>query len=117
VASGDRVATLIASSVCAVCAVLAVVGMGVYALDWIQLRPQVNPKLSERWNVVAAWSLLRLTLVGAGFAMASIAAFRTTRRISREAAAEAKPSSMLVTGTKGGSLPQPAGRPATTAAD
>jgi len=118
VASGDRVATLIASSICAVLTVLALIAMVTYTLDWIQLRPLVNPKLGQRFSVVAGWTLLRLALVGISFAVTSIAAFRTTRRIGRDAAAAtANPSSMLV-GAKAGSTPQPkAPRPVASAGD
>ena len=119
VSSGDRIATLIASSICAVLTGLVLIAMVTYTLDWIQLRPQINPKLSQRFSVVAAWTLLRLTLVGVSFAATSIAAFRTTRRIGREAAtADANRSSMLVGAAKGGSMSQSkGGQPVASAAE
>jgi hypothetical protein len=102
VVSDDRGVIWLLSIICAVAALLCIVGGGEFALDALQMKGQVKPELVDRYNAALVWGLIKIVLAGIVFIGVAISAFRTAIGMGRSSVATGKGASMLVTGRSPG---------------
>jgi hypothetical protein len=98
VVADDRGVIWFISAMCAVAALLCIVGGGVFALDALQMKGQVKPELVSRYDAALVWGLIKIILAGVVFVGVAISAFRTAIGMGRSVVAPGKGASMLVTG-------------------
>jgi len=102
VVSDDRGVIWFVSIVCAIAALLCIIGGGVFALDALQMKGQVKPELVSRYDAALVWGLTKIVLAGIVFVGVAISAFRTGIGLGRASVATGKGASMLVTNRSAG---------------
>jgi hypothetical protein len=102
VVADDRGVIWFVSIICAIAALLCIVGGGVFALDAVQMKGQVKPELVSRYDAALVWGLIKIVLAGIAFIGVAISAFRTAIGMGRSSVAAGKGASMLVTGRSPG---------------
>lgn len=85
--AGDRASLMIVSVVCAIGALLAVGGSGLFCLDVLEMRAQVQNLGLQRYMADAAWILAKTMLSALALIMIGLGAFRGVRALQRDAAA------------------------------
>jgi hypothetical protein len=104
VVSDDRSVIWLVAGVCIICAMLCIVGGGVFALDALQMKGQVKPELVSRYDAALAWGLAKIVLDGIVFVGVAVSAFRSAIALGRSAVAAAKGGTMLVGGRPAGAV-------------
>jgi hypothetical protein len=85
--AGDRGVVVAVSSLAALASVICLVGAGVFPLDALQLKGQVNPAVAPRYNLawMVAWA--KIAVAGIGFLIMAISSFRFAGSVRRTAPA------------------------------
>jgi len=94
----DRPAILLAASIGALMTALCVMAGGSFVLDALELRGQVSPGSEDRYNVVSALALAKISLAAFAALIVAVSAFRAGRHLRRASRRQAKkPSSVIIT--------------------
>jgi hypothetical protein len=96
IASEDRIATIIVSSLSAVAALLLIVGTAMFGLDAIQLRSAVSPAAEPRYAMMSLWVLIRFASAMVTMVIVAVAAIGAIRRQATAAAQSNGRGAMLV---------------------
>ena len=109
-AAEDRGVSYLVSSLAAAAAGLCVLAAGVFILDALQMKGQVQANLADNYSVGTAWVAIRLLVSAAIFLVLAVSAFRTAGSASRRTAA---PQAVKAPGVLARSGRSPAGATAT----
>jgi len=95
----DRLTTVIVSALSFVSAVVYVFAGGMFGLDVLEMRNQVQMSVAQQYDVTSAWVLVRLLLGVAGFLILAIAALKSMRAAEKLAPRRTPVSGNLIVGT------------------
>ena len=99
VAAEDKGVSYMVSSLSGLAAVLTLAATGLFALDALQMRNQVQANLAESYGLTSAWIAAKLIISIIVLVALSIGAFRAAQGTKRSASQPSgKPSSVLVGG-------------------
>ena len=84
VAARDRFVTLFVGVLSAVFAFLCFVAIGVFTLDALQMKSQVQPGFSHQYDVASLWLAVRLAMSAVAFAILTISAIRLAKPMQGE---------------------------------
>jgi hypothetical protein len=96
VAAEDKGVSYAISSLSAAAAVFCVAATGLFALDALQMKNQVQANLSDSYGLASAWIALKLILSVIALAVIAISALRGAQGSKRSATQAGKSSSVLV---------------------
>lgn len=83
VIAADRRFAFVMATLSALAGITYLVLSGMFALDAIQMRNQVQQALSGRYDFASAWALVRMLIGVGGFVILCVAAFRSAGAIKR----------------------------------
>lgn len=98
IALEDRGVTYLVSSVSAAAAVLSLAATGLFALDALQMRSQVQADLSDSYGLASMWVAAKLVMAVIVLLALSVSAFRAAQGVRRSTSPAGK-SSVLVGAT------------------
>jgi hypothetical protein len=83
--SGDRGVTYFISALSGLAAVLCLFAIGVFGLDAMQMKGQVQASLSHQYDVASFWLVIRVLISAIMFAVLAVSALRVGKTVRREA--------------------------------
>jgi hypothetical protein len=94
----DRPAIWLVASIGVLITALCVMAGGSFVMDALELKGQVSPDSEDRYNVVSALALTKISFAGFAALILAVSALRAGRNLLRAARRRAKrPSSVIVT--------------------
>ena len=97
---GDRGITYLVASLSAIAAALCLLGTGVFALDALQMKSQIQASLSHQYDMASYWLVIRVMIAALVFAVIGVTAFRVAKTVRRDAPRQAvKGGGSLVVGS------------------
>jgi hypothetical protein len=109
VAVGDRGVSMLVAAVSAVAAVLCLLATGIFTLDALQMKGQVDPNLSHQYDLSSFWLVARVLVAVLIFGILAMSAFRISKALRREIPrTNVKGGAPLVVGTARSAAPSPA---------
>lgn len=102
-AADDRPTAYIVSSLSSLAAALCVIAIGVFALDAIQVKAQVQTSLAHGYDIGTVWVVVRIAIAAAILAVIAVSSIRAARNARREASPRTSGprASVLVTTPRG----------------
>lgn len=94
--AGDRRWSFIFSGFAALAAVGLFVVSGVFGLDALQMRNQVQVSVWRQYEITSLWTLIRVLMGVAGFVMLAMAGLRGARAMERPTARRPKKGGTLI---------------------
>jgi hypothetical protein len=115
-AADDRPTAYIVSSLSSLAAALCVIAIGVFSLDAIQVKTQVQSSLAHGYDVGTVWVAVRLAIAAIVLAVIAVSSIRAARSARREASPRTSGprAAVLVTTPRGAGAavsPGPPGAP------
>jgi branched-subunit amino acid transport protein AzlD len=95
----DRITTLIVSAISFVSAVIYVFAAGMFGLDVLQMRNQVQMSVAQQYDVTSAWMLIRVLLGVVGFLILAIATLRSVQAAKKVAPRRTPTGGNFIVGT------------------
>ena len=109
--AGDRPVTLVFGGFSVIAAITFFVLSGMFILDAVQLRNQVQIAVARQYDITSVWTLSRALIGLAGFTMLSVAGLRSGITMGRQAARQThKGAGTLIVGSPAGATPASAAR-------
>ena len=110
VAVGDKGVTYLVSSLAAFAGVLCLLATGVFALDALQMKGQIQASLSHQYDLASYWLVIRVLIAALVFIVIAVSAFSVGKTVRRDAARPTvKGGSPLVVGSSRPGSPSPVG--------
>jgi hypothetical protein len=108
VAVGDKGITYLVSALATFTAALCLLAIGVFALDALQMKGQIEANLSHQYDVASYWLVIRVLIAGLVFIVIGVSAFRVGKTVRRDLPrATPKGGSPLVVGSSRPGSPSP----------
>jgi hypothetical protein len=96
VLAADTSALLLVSGASVVAGAFCILEAAIFALDALEMKARVRPGLTERYDAVSAWWLIKLCVAGAILFVLALSAFRAARSARRERKAASEKSATLL---------------------
>ena len=108
VVAGDRGVAYLIASLSALGAAFCLLATGVFALDAMQLKGQVQASLSHQYDVASFWLVARVLIAALVFIVIGITSYRLAKTVRRDMPRQAvKGSGSLVVGASRPGAPSP----------